>query len=342
MRRQQDPMLFALEGSRALGERIAARLGVALARHEERFFEDGEHKGRPLDPVRGRDVHVLLSLYGSPASPVDQKLCRLLFFLGALKDAGAERVTAVVPYLAYGRKDRRTQPQDPVTTRYVARLFEAVGTDQVLTLDVHNGAAFENAFRCRADSLSARGLFVRHLLPHLEGRGAVVVAPDAGASKRAEALRQLLEAALRSPVGSALMEKHRSGGEVAGTAFVGEVSGRVAVILDDLVSTGGTLLRCARACRERGAEAVIALATHGLFAGEAASVLADPAFSAVVVTSSVPLPPLPAEACQRLTVLDVAPLLAGAVMRLHEGGLLHELEDSLDLPAEAAPDDPRA
>ncbi|MDF1586931.1 ribose-phosphate diphosphokinase [Marinimicrococcus flavescens] len=325
-------MLFALEGSRALGERIATRLGLTLAPHEERIFEDGEHKGRPLVPVRGHDVHVLLSLFAAPSSSIDQKLCRLLFFIGALKDAGAGRVTAITPHLAYGRKDRRTKPQDPVTTRYVARLFEAVGTDQILAVDVHNEAAFENAFRCGAESVSARGLFVRHLLPLLEGREAVVVAPDTGGSKRAEALRLLLETALGRPVGSALMEKHRSGGEVSGTGFVGEVAGRVAIVPDDLVSTGGTMRRCAAACRERGAEAVFALATHGLFAGEAAAMLADPVFTGIVVTSSVPAPPLPVAAKTRLTMLDLAPLLAEAVRRLHGGGSLAELSDSLELP----------
>ena len=130
--------LFVLEGSAALGASIAARLGVPLAAHEERDFEDGEHKARPLEPVAGGDVYVIHSLHGGPVQSPNDKLCRLLFFIGALKDAGASSVTAVVPYLCYARKDRRTKSLDPVTTRYVAAMLEAVGTDTVVTLEVHN------------------------------------------------------------------------------------------------------------------------------------------------------------------------------------------------------------
>lgn len=333
------PLLFALEGSRALGERVAAGLGGALAPHEERLFEDGEHKTRPLVPVRGREVFVLLSLHAGGSCSIDGRLCRLLFFLGALADAGAARLTAVTPYLAYGRKDRRTWPQDPVTTRYLARLLEAVGARRILTLDAHNEAAFENAFRREAVTLSARALFVRHMLTVLGEREVVVVSPDSGGSKRAEAFRRLLEKALGRPVGSALMEKHRRGGVVSGTGFVGEVGGATAVVVDDLLSTGGTLRRCAAACRERGARDVLAAVTHGLFTGDAAALLADPVFTEVLVTSTVPPPALPLAAQTRLRVLDVAPLLAEAIRRLHRGGPLEELQDSLVAPAPVVPPD---
>ena len=159
--------LFALGASRAFGEAVAARLAVALAPHEERDFEDGEHKARPLVSVRGSDVFVIHSLYGDATQSANDKLVRLLFFIGALKDAAAARVTAVVPYLAYARKDRKSKSGDPVTTRYVAGLFEAVGTDRVVTLDVHNLAAFQNAFRCRTEHLEANSLFVAHFAPLL-------------------------------------------------------------------------------------------------------------------------------------------------------------------------------
>jgi ribose-phosphate pyrophosphokinase len=141
-------LIFALRATRELGAGISRALGVELAPHEEREFEDGEHKARPLMSVRGRDLYLVQSLYGGPEASPSDKLCRLLFFAGALRDAGAGRVTAVVPYLAYARKDRRTQLRDPITTRYVAQLIEAVGVDRVVVVDVHNLAAFENAFRC--------------------------------------------------------------------------------------------------------------------------------------------------------------------------------------------------
>mgnify|MGYP001222473607 CR=1 FL=1 len=155
--------LFALAGTDALGRSIADRLGQPLARHEERDFEDGEHKARPLDAVAGADVYVVHSLHGGPTQSANDKLCRLLFFMGACRDAGAARVTAVTPYLCYARKDRRTKPNDPVTTRYVAALFEAIGTDAIVTLEVHNEAAYENAFRCRAIALSAAPLLLERI-----------------------------------------------------------------------------------------------------------------------------------------------------------------------------------
>lgn len=322
----EELRLFALNASGGFGRQVARALDVALAAHEEREFEDGEHKVRPLVSVRGKDVFVIHSLYGEPQAGVDQKLCRLLFFVGCLKDAGAARVTAVVPYLCYARKDRRTQPRDPVTVRYVAAALEAVGVDQVVGLDVHNPAAFENAFRCPTVHLEASGLFARHFAERLAGEELVVVSPDAGGVKRAETLRRNLVATLGRPVGGAFVEKHRALGAVSGEAFVGDVRGKVAVVVDDLVSTGGTLVRAARACRANGATAVLAAATHGLFVGDAAEALADTALRQLVVTNSVPPFRLGSAAGGgKLVVLDVVPLVAEAIRRLHEGGSISEL-----------------
>src|SRR5690242_14151463 len=154
-----DVSVFALTPSEALGRTVAEKLGITVAHHELRRFEDGEPKIRPLVPVRGRDVYVLCSLYGDASESVNDRLCRALFFVGALRDAGARRITIVAPYLCYSRKDRRTNPRDPVTTRYVARLIEAAGADRVVTIDVHNRAAFENAFRIPTEHLEANPLF---------------------------------------------------------------------------------------------------------------------------------------------------------------------------------------
>jgi ribose-phosphate pyrophosphokinase len=173
-------LLFACTGSHEFGARVAEFLGVPLSPHEERHFEDGEHKIRPLVSVRGKDVYVIHSLHGGPAESANDKLCKLLFFLAALRDNGAARLTALVPYLAYSRKDRQTKTRDPVTTQYVARLFEASGADCVVTLDVHNIAAFQNAFRCRTVHLDTRRLFAG-LVPDLVPDGPLTVAsPDPG------------------------------------------------------------------------------------------------------------------------------------------------------------------
>jgi ribose-phosphate pyrophosphokinase len=326
---RNDLILFALESSRVLGEKVSAELGIPLGEHEERDFEDGEHKTRPLESVRGRDIFVLHSLHGDTKETVNDKLCRLLFFIGALKDAAAGRVTAVIPYLGYARKDRKTKSRDPVITRYVAALFEAVGTDRVVTVEVHNLAAFQNAFRCGTEHLGCARLFADHfasLLSREEGEEVVVVSPDSGGVKRAERFRNALAHVLGRDVGSAFIEKYRSWGVVTGGTVVGDVAGKAAIIVDDLISTGTTMTRAATACRERGAARVFAAAAHGLFVGDASEVLMDPAIESIVITDTVPPFRLdPAVARDRLVVIEVAPLLAAAIKRLHEGGSLVEL-----------------
>ncbi len=324
----RDFCLFALSETRALGEKIACALGMNLASHEERFFEDGEHKTRALCNVRGRNVYVIQSLFGEPGASANDKLIRLLFFIGALKDASAASVAAVVPYLCYARKDRRSKPRDPVATRYVACLMEAMRTDRIVALDVHNLAAFENAFRCPTDHLEARKLFADHFA-ELVGRAPVtVVSPDVGGVKRAEALRVALEHRTARDVGNAFLEKYRSEGRVTGEAVVGDIDGRIAIIVDDLISTGGTIRRAAHACRERGARKVYACATHGLFVGDAEALLADDALEEIVVTNTVPAFRLTPGAHSRLRVLDIAPLFAEAIDRIHSRGSLVELLES--------------
>lgn len=261
--------LFALDASRAFGERVGASLGLDLAEHEERSCDDGEQKSRPLVSVRDRDVYVVQSLYSDDGETVNDKLCRLLFFLGAVKDAGAARVTAAIPYLCYARKDRKTKSRDPVTTRYVAQLFESVGTDRVVTLDVHNLAAFQNAFRLRTEHLEARTLFVDYFTKALADDEIAVVSPDVGGIKRAEAFREALIERLDRDVASGFMEKKRSRGVVSGDVFVGEVKDRNVIVIDDMIGTGTTMVRAAEACLEHGAKSVYAAATHGLFVGAA-------------------------------------------------------------------------
>jgi len=328
MSRRPDPppQLFALDASQALGQPVADALRLPLSDHLERDFDDGEHKARPLTSVRGRNVFVIQSLYADEAQSVNDKLCRLLFFLGAVKDAAARHVTAVVPYLCYARKDRKTKSRDPVTTRYVARLFEAVNVDRVMTVDVHNLAAYQNAFRCATEHLEARSLFVNYFATALDAQDLVVVSPDAGGVKRVERFREGLSAVIGTDVPMAFVEKKRSSGVVSGGTLVGPVAGRTALIMDDLIGTGTTLVQAATACREAGAEAVHAAATHGLFVGDAAAKLAHDALDSVVVTNTVPpfrLDETPTRA--KIQVLDASGLLAEAIRRTHTGGSIVDL-----------------
>lgn len=317
--------LFALNATTDLGAAIAGILGRPLTRHEERDFEDGEHKARPLESVGEADCYVIQSLHGGPDQSVNDKLCRMLFFIGALKDAGAARVTAVTPYLCYARKDRRTKPFDPVTTRNVAALFEAIGADRLVTLEVHNPAAFENAFRRRAVTLPAASLFVDLALRYA-GEPLCVLSPDPGGVKRAELFRETLETKVGRPIGKAFADKHRSAGVVTGDLLVGDVAGATVLLIDDLISTGGTLARAARAARRAGARRVVALAAHGLFMPGAAEALDHAAIERVVVTDVVPPFRLgPSGLAGKLEILPSAPLLAAAIARLAVGAPLTDL-----------------
>jgi ribose-phosphate pyrophosphokinase len=329
MRNNSPLRVFALNASGEFGGNVAAALDIPLSEHEEREFEDGEHKIRPLENVRGTDVFVIHSLVSDDTQSVNDKLVRFLFMLGAVRDAAAARVTAVAPYLCYMRKDRKTQPRDPLSSRYVAQLFEAVGVDRVNTLDVHNLAAYQNAFRCGTEHLEAKNTFVKFIMPMLHTPQVAVASPDAGGIKRAELFRQTLEKQLQNPVSSAYMEKQRSGSVVSGNSLVGNVEGKTVIIVDDMIASGTTLSRVAGACRERGAASVLAAASHGVFTPAANDSLNTQDLDRIIITNTVP--PLrlrSSELLQRLTVLNIAPLFAEAIKRIHYNGSIVELLSS--------------
>lgn len=318
--------LFALNSTRTFGGLVAKELGVPLSAHEEREFEDGEHKSRPLENVRNLDVFVIHSLYSDASQSVNDKFCRLLFFISALKDASAKKVTAVIPYLCYARKDRKTKARDPVTTRYIARLLEASGTDAVVTMDVHNLQAYQNAFTVPAENLEARKSFAGHLIPLLENEEAVIMSPDFGGVKRAEQFLQTMEKRLKRELPLVLMEKYRSSGMVWGERIAGDVKDKTVIIIDDLISTGGTIARAAAACKKSGAKKVLALATHGIFTGKPDDTLGEEALQQIVTANTIP--PFRLEHTrvkEKVSTLNVAPLFAEAIKRLHEGGSIVEL-----------------
>ncbi|MDZ7828530.1 MAG: ribose-phosphate diphosphokinase [Halofilum sp. (in: g-proteobacteria)] len=320
------PLVFGLGATRSFAEGVAAALGVDPAPVEERAFEDGEHKARPLIGVRDRDCHVLHSLHGDDEQTVNDKLCRLLFFAAALRDHGAARVTLVCPYLAYARKDRRTKARDPVTSRYVAQLIEAMGVDRVVVLEPHNAAAFDNALRVPAERIHARGPLADALLERLDDAPLTVVSPDTGGAKRAAAFRDLLEQRTGSRPALAFLEKQRSEGVVTGDSVSGELEGRTAVVVDDLVAGGTTLSRAAHACLTRGAVAVHAVVTHAVFASGAERLLGDEALTSLLITDSVG-PRLEACWTDRVVRVSVQPLFARVIHALHDGGSINEVLD---------------
>lgn len=308
--------LFALNATRNLGGLIAAALGRELDAHEEREFEDAEHKSRPLAAVRGDDVVVVQSTHGDAGASADEKLVRLLFFVACLRDHGAARVTAVVPYLAYGRKDRQTKEFDPVTTRYVAQLVEAAGIDVLVTLEAHNVAAFQNAFRIPTVHLESAPLFLARAAQLAEESAIVVASPDPGGVKRAQLFREALERHIGVPCGPAYLEKRRTGGVVSGSLLAGDVRDTTVLLIDDLISTGGTMVRAARTCLDHGARRVFAMAAHGLFHHGADDAILDPALAGTVVSDVVPPFRLSTAACARVEVVSCAPLLASAIRSL--------------------------
>jgi len=314
-------LLFSLDPNCTLAPAMAADLDRAIAPHEERAFEDGEHKLRPLTDPRGSDAYVIHGLHGGPVDSPHDKLCRLLMFCATLREHGAARVTAVVPYLAYARKDRQTKPFDPVTQRYLAQLFEAVGIGQVIALEVHNVAAFQNAFRIPTVHLEAHEVF-NTALPEIAAGAAVAVAsPDPGGVKRAQLWRESLERQLGRPVGFAFADKRRSAGLVTSENLVaGDVAGATVLLLDDLIASGDTMRRAALALRRAGATRVIACAAHGLLVGSAAELLADAAIDQVLLTDSVPSFRLPVLAALRrkLSVVSCAPAFARAIRASHD------------------------
>jgi ribose-phosphate pyrophosphokinase len=309
-----DLALLTLAGSEEYARRVARRLGFPLSPVEERSFEDGERKVRPLVSVEGKDAYVIHALHGDVGRSVNDKLCRLLFLIGALKDHDAQRVTAVLPYLCYARKDRRTKPYDPVTSRYAAALFEAVGTDRVVAIEVHHPAAYDNAFRCPALHIDTASLFARYFASLAKDDTIVVCSPDAGGVKRVELFRLELGRLSGKPVDNAFVEKYCSGGIVTGGTLVGGVESRTVVILDDLISTGGTLLRAAKACRAGSVRRTFAAAAHGLFVDGATELFASPDLEGLVLADTVRLPnAFAAERRARLTILDSTPLIADAI-----------------------------
>lgn len=321
--------VFALNSSLAFGELVARELEIPLGKHEEVEFEDGEHECRPLENVRNHDVFVIQSLYADDRLSVNDKLCRLLFFIGALKDASARSVTAVVPYLCYARKDQKSELRGPVTTRYMASLFEAVGVDHVVTMDVHDIPAYQNAFRCPTENLEAKKLFIDHLAVLARQQDIVVMSPDIGGAKRAELFQKSISKATQKEVPIVFKEKYRTLGKVTGETIVGDVENKTVVIIDDMISTGATIARAVTACKSAGAKGVIAAVTHGIFSGKASEVLNEEHLSQIIITNTIPSFRLQGhEVLKKVTMLNVAPLFAATIKNMYEGGSVSALLDT--------------
>ncbi|GGI77399.1 ribose-phosphate diphosphokinase [Legionella impletisoli] len=326
----KDIQIFAIGRSASWAKKLTAEVSeLRIAQLEERDFEDGEHKIRPLESVRGKTVFVVHSLYSDEEQSVNDKLCRLLFLIAALKDASANTVNVVTPYFAYARKDRQTKSRDPITMRYLAELIESVGADRVIALDIHNLAAFQNAFRIPTVHLEANVLFAPLIADLVKEESIAIVSPDAGGLKRAEKFRALLSELLQKDVSRAFLEKKRSEGEVTGgEEIIGNVKGRTAIIIDDIISSGTTISLAVNALSKQGAKRIWACATHGLFVDGANEVLANPKLEKIIITNSVEPFRLNKEILEeKVEVLDASTLFAHAIKQIAENGSIVDLKE---------------
>jgi ribose-phosphate pyrophosphokinase len=302
---QKRLMVFAGRSHPDLAQGIAEKLGVELGAIELTSFANGETYCRYLESIRGADVFVVQT----GCDPVDRNLMELLLMIQAARLGSAKRITAVIPWFSYSRQDRKAKPREPISGRLVADMLQLAGVDRVLTMDLHAGQ-IQGFFSIPVDHMTALPLFARHFRDMgLQGDRIVSVAPDAGRAKVAVRFAEMLEADF------AIMNKTRPAHDVAAvTEITGRVNGKVALVGDDVIMTGGTLLAGATALKEAGATDVWVFATHGIFAAGSLERFADADLAGIVVTDTVPVDRLRQPA--NMTVLSIGELLADTIMNV--------------------------
>jgi len=298
-------MVFAGRSHPELAKRIAEQLGVEPGEVMLSTFANDESYCRYDESIRGADVFIVQT--GCP--PVDKNLMELLLMIQAAKLASAKRITAVIPWFPYSRQDRKAKPREPISARLVADMLQLAGVDRVLTMDLHAGQ-IQGFFTIPVDHMTALQLFATHFRDlGLTGEGVVSVAPDAGRAKHAVRFGEMIEAEF------AIMHKTRMEAErVEVTEVTGRVRDKIAIVGDDVSTTGGTLIAGARALLEHGAEEVNVFVTHALFSDKALEQLGDSDIKRVVVTDTIPVDPR--KQPDNMTVLSVSGLLAEAIMNV--------------------------
>ena len=298
--------IFAGNAHRALGESIARFLGLPLGRAHLSRFSDGEVWFQIQDNVRGADVFVVQPT----GPPVNENLMELLVMLDAFKRSSASRITAVMPYYGYARQDRKDKPRVPISAKLVADLLSAAGTDRVLTVDLH-ASQIQGFFDIPVDHLFAAPVIMDYV-SKLRLEKLTVVSPDAGGVERARAYAKRLEATL------AIVDKRRDMPNVAEVHHVvGDVEGRTALIVDDIVDTGGTLAKVARAIKDAGARDVLASSSHAVLSGDSIGRIEESPLSRLIVTDSIPLSKTSAK-CETIVSLSIAELMGKAIRNIHE------------------------
>jgi len=307
LRAKDEMIVFAGSSNPGLAADICRYLGTDLANAELGRFSDGETQVEVTENVRGGDAFVIQST----CPPTNDHLMELLLTLDALKRASAGRITAVIPYYGYARQDRKVSPRVPISAKLVADLITTAGATRVLTMDLHAGQ-IQGFFNIPVDNVYATPVLLRYIRDRVpRGEPITVVSPDAGGVERARAFAKRLDANL------AIIDKRRAGpNEVAEMHIIGEVTGRLAVIVDDIVDTAGTICAAADALRATGAQQVIACCTHGVLSGAALTRITGSSLTNLVVTDTIP-PREEVRASPKVVTLSVAHLIGEAIRRIH-------------------------
>lgn len=312
-------MIFAGSSYQDLATEVADHLGMRVGEVQLSRFANGELYARFGESVRGADVFVLQSHLSTPDMSINDFIIEQLVMLDALKRASAKRTVAVIPYYGYSRSDKKARSREAIAARMVADLYEAVGVDRIMSVDLHTGQIqgfFHNPF----DHLTALPLLEQWITENTDPARRVIVSPDAGRVR----LTEKFAGHLGAPI--AILHKRRdpTRHNVAETLdVIGDVEGRTAVLIDDMIDTAGTIVGAAALLKERGAERVIACATHPLFSGPAVERLNDSVIERIVVTNTIPLP---ADLqMDKLVVLSIAPILASALRAVFEDESVSEI-----------------
>ena len=299
--------IFTGNSNPALAQKICDCLQVPLGAARVRTFSDGEIMIEITENVRGRDIYVIQST----CEPTNNNLMELLIMTDALKRASAATITAVIPYYGYARQDRKAAPRTPITAKLVADLVTTAGVDRVVTIDLPAGQ-IQGFFNIPVDNLYAAPVILDYLKTRFTGEDVVMVSPDAGGTERARAFAKRLECTL------AVIDKRRTGPNVAEVMhLIGDVRGKIAIILDDMIDTAGTLTQAAKALKENGASAIYACATHGVLSGPAIERINNSDIEEIVLTDTIPLGDK-GQQTGKVRMLSVADLLAEAIRRIHE------------------------
>jgi ribose-phosphate pyrophosphokinase len=300
-------LVFSGRSNPPFAKTVCSILGIPEGVIETSHFSDGEISVEIGDNVRGGDVFVLQST----CAPCNDRLMELLIIIDALKRSSAGRITAAIPYFGYARQDRKVKPRVPITAKLVADMITTAGADRVLTLDLHAGQIM-GFFNIPVDNLFALPILVPYLREKYLGPDVTIVAPDVGGVERARLFATRLE---NVPI--AVIDKRRSGPNmVASMNVVGDVDGKTCVIVDDMVDTGGTLMKAAQTLKEKGAKRVIACCVHPVLSGEETKArLSNSLIEEFIVTDTIPHESL--ATTDKFTVLSVAPLFAEAIRRIH-------------------------